>query len=442
MSQFSLVPVEIFYSIIGLLGPSDLSRFSRTCQQIHQLATPRLWRSYRKYNQESYNSFLRTILINPDLASHIEELCAADATQEDPHEISEGDIQLFQSAASNLSFPAEFKDRLKSEIREGYSDPPLVIILCIIPNLRNLFLNGPERCELMCELFDSADSCEFSGLYNNIQRFSIETENYLFSLGDCHEFVSAFNMMHELQIVHLSGDSMSPRLQNNSSAVEHLHILESCMGPDVMQTFIRGCKKLRTFNYTFGGVRDNEEYFRPQDAVKELERHIDTLEELTMLYYDDNVKMVLFDLTTREWYMGTELRQFTKLRKLRCGMHSLLGLLHFQSTVMEVYPSSPQADNERPELVDVLPISLEHLTLMYADARIIPQLRKVRDVREKQFPNLKKVIVEFCFESTDNIQFEIPGLELIVLYQTKEEREAYIYDRNRFSWVESLVFRD
>lgn len=56
---------------------------------------------------------------------------------------------------------------------------------------------------------------------------------------------------------------------------------------------------------------------------------------------------------------------------------SLLGLLHSQSTAMEVYPSNPQADNERPELVDVLPTSLEHLTLLYADARIIPQLQKV-----------------------------------------------------------------
>lgn len=164
MSQFFLVPVEIFYSIIGLLGPSDLSQFSRTCQQIHELATLRFWRSYWKYNQESYNSLLWTILINPDLASYIEELCAADATQEDRHGISGEDIQLFQSAASKLPLPAEFKNRLKSEIREGYSDPLLVVILCILPYLRNLHLDGPERCELMCELFDRADSCEFSGV--------------------------------------------------------------------------------------------------------------------------------------------------------------------------------------------------------------------------------------------------------------------------------------
>lgn len=124
-------------------------------------------------------------------------------------------------------------------------------------------------------------------------------------------------------------------------------------------------------------------------------------------------------------------------------MHSLLGLLHPQSAAMETYPANPQADRERPELVDVLPASIEHLTILYADARIIPHLQKVGLVCENQFPNLRKVIVGFCSESTKkDVQFEIPGLELSVLYQTSEEREAYVYGREPYSWVGSRVFRD
>ncbi|BCS22575.1 F-box protein [Aspergillus puulaauensis] len=446
MTQLSLVPVEVLYSIISLLGPSDHSRLSRTCKQIHQLATPRLWRSYRKYNQQPYNPFLRTILTNPCLASHIEELRMADATQDDPREISDEDIQLFQSAVSKLPLPAEFQDRLKAGIREGHSDPMLAVILCNLPNLKNMFLDRPESCELICELFDHADSGEFSsslGL-NSIRRFSIETEDYLFSTGPCHEYGSMFNMTHEAQIIHLSDDSMSPsRFRDGSSALEHLHILASCMGPDAMRVFIRSCRTLRTFNYTFGKVRDNEDHFRPREAVGELRRHGDTLEELTMLYDDDHVKMPLYDLTAREWYMGTGLRRFTRLKKLRSGMHSLLGLLHPRSNAMEAYPANPQADKERPELVDVLPASIEHLSILYADARIIPHLQKVGDIREKQFPNLKKIIVGFCSESTEkDVQLEIPGLELVVLYQIQEEREAYVNGRERYSWVGSPVFRD
>ncbi|KAJ6179477.1 hypothetical protein N7519_009938 [Penicillium mononematosum] len=80
---------------------------------------------------------------------------------------------------------------------------------------------------------------------------------------------------------------------------------------------------------------------------------------------------------------------------------------------------------------------------MYADARIIPHLRKVGIVCGNQFPNLRKAIVGFCAESTEkDVQFEIPGLELLVLYQTSEEREAYDYGREPYSWVRSQVFRD
>ncbi|OJJ84783.1 F-box protein [Aspergillus glaucus CBS 516.65] len=443
MTRFSLIPVEIFYSIFSLLSKPDLSRLSRTCKQIHQLATPRLWRSYRNYNQQPYNLFLRAVLTNPDLAKHIIELHTSNVSEDDPREISEEDIESFQSAVSDLSLPIEFKDRLNEGIKEGYSDPMLALSLCKLPNLKNLFLYRPDFSDLICELFDHANSGEFSGL-DNLRRFSIETTDVSCAVGTVRDFGGVFNRAHEVQIVQLNDENMSPsRFREGTSAVEHLHILESGMGTDAMRVFVQGCRTLRTFNYTFGNVDYYEDHFKPQEAVKELEHHKDTLEELTVLYCDDRLKQSWYDLTGREWYMGTELQQFNKLKKLRSGMHSLLGLLHPQTAAMETYPANPQTDRERPELVDVLPASIEHLTILYADARIIPHLQKVGDVREKQFPSLKKVIVGLCSESTEkDVQLEIPGLDLLVLYQTQEEREAYVYDRDAYSWVGSPVFRD
>ena len=443
MTRLSLIPVEILYSIFSLLNKSDLSRLSRTCKQIHQQATPRLWRSYRNYNQQPYNVFLRAIVTNPGRAKHVEELHTSNVSEDDPREISENDIQSVQSAVSNLSLPNEFKDRLNEGIKEGYSDPMLALLLCKLPNLKNLFLYRPDICDLICELFSHANSGKFPGL-DNLRRFSIETTDISCAVGTVRDYGGVLNMAHEVQIVQLNDETMSPsRFQEGSSAVEHLHILESGMGTDVMRVFAQSCKTLRTFNYTFGNVDYYDDYFKPQEAVKELERHKDTLEELTMLYDDDRLKQSWYDLTAREWYMGTELQQFTKLKKLRSGMHSLLGLLHAQSAAMETYPTNPQADRERPELVDVLPASIEHLTILYADARIIPHLQKVGVVCKNQFPNLRKVIIGFCSESTEkDIQFEIPGLELSVLYQTPEEREAYVYGREPYSWVGSRIFRD
>lgn len=443
MTRFSLIPVEILHSIFSLLNKSDLSRLSRTCKQIHQQATPRLWRSYCNYNQQPYNAFLRAIVTNPGRAKHVEELHTSNVSEDDPREISEDDIQSFQSAVSNLSLPDEFKDRLNEGIKEGYSDPMLALLLCKLPNLKNLFLYRPDICDLICELFGHANSGKFSGL-DKLQRFSIETTDVSCAVGTVRDYGGVLNMAHEVQIVQLNDETMSPsRFKEGSSAVEHLHILESGMGTDAMRVFAQSCKTLRTFNYTFGNVDYYDDYFKPQEAVKELERHKDTLEELTMLYDDDRLKQSWYDLTAREWYMGTELQQFTRLKKLRSGMHSLLGLLHPQSAAIETYPANPQADRERPELVDVLPASIEHLTILYADARIIPHLQKVGVACENRFPNLRKVIVGFCSESTEkDVQFEISGLELSVLYQTPEEREAYVYGRKPYSWVGSQAFRD
>jgi hypothetical protein len=38
--------------------------------------------------------------------------------------------------------------------------------------------------------------------------------------------------------------------------------------------------------------------------------------------------------------------------------------LHAQSAAMETYPADPLADRGRPELVDVLPASIEHLNII------------------------------------------------------------------------------
>lgn len=95
MPQFCDIPIELVFSILCLLGQTDLSSFSRTCKQFHQVATPWLWKSYRNYNRQPFNYFLRVILSNPKLAEHVEEFHTSNVSEDDPHDISEEDIQLF-----------------------------------------------------------------------------------------------------------------------------------------------------------------------------------------------------------------------------------------------------------------------------------------------------------------------------------------------------------
>lgn len=443
MPRFCGIPIELLYLILFLLDPLDLPRLSRTCKLFHQLATPRLWRSYHNYNQRPYNSFLRAVLTNPTLAEHIQEVHTSNISEDDPHEISQENIQLFQKAVADTSLPVQLKNSLKNGIKEAMADPMLALLLCNLPNLKTLFMVNPDDWSLARDLFDHADSDnELSG-FKNLHRFSIETEDIETGIAACSEFGSVFNMVKGVQIVHINDIDMSPsKMQPCSSPIEHLHIIEGEMGPEAVRVFIQSCRTLLTFNYTYGKIDVFEEHFRPLEAVRLLLGcHRDTLEELTMLYDDDCIKQLWYDLSAREWYMGTELRCFTKLKTLRSGMHSLLGLLQPHSEAMEQYRT--KSGVETPDLVDVLPGSLERLTILYADERIAPHLRRVAEVRAWQFPNLEKVVIGLCQEAMDrNVELRMEGVELTMLYQSKSGRAAYVYDRERFSWLGPPVFRN
>ncbi|OJJ81200.1 uncharacterized protein ASPGLDRAFT_84627 [Aspergillus glaucus CBS 516.65] len=223
---------------------------------------------------------------------------------------------------------------------------------------------NPDDWNLARDLFEHADSDnEFSG-FDNLHRFSIETEDIETGIAACSEYGSVFSMAKEVQIVHINDIDMSPsKMQPHSSPIEHLYILEGEMGPEAMRVFIQSCRTLRAFNYTYGKIDIFEEHFRPLEAVQLL--------------------------------LGT-----------KSGV-------------------------ETPDLVNVLPGVIGAV-----------DNSSVTEVRVQQFPNLKKVGIGFCQEAMErNVELQMEGVELTMLYQSKPERAAYVYDREGFSWLGSPVFR-
>lgn len=265
--DFATFPSSFSILFGSFLDPLELYCLSRTCKQFYQVATPRLLRSYHNYDQRPYISFLRAVLTNPKLAEHIEEVHTPNVSQDDPHEISEEDIQLFQKAVADTPLLVQSKNSLKKGIEEGMADPMLALLLCNLPNLKAFFMTKPDDWSLTRDLFDHAGSVnEFSG-FDNLHRFPIAEDTEI-DVGTCREFGSVFNMVKEVQIVHLNDIDMSPsRMQPCSSPVEHLHILEGKMGPEAVRMFVQSCRILRTFNYTFGKIGVFEEHFKPLEAV-------------------------------------------------------------------------------------------------------------------------------------------------------------------------------
>jgi hypothetical protein len=92
-------------------------------------------------------------------------------------------------------------------------------------------------------------------------------------------------------------------------------------------------------------------------------------------------------------YLGTHLRDFTKLKKLECEMENLLGLS----------PGRSRTHHSRPALVDVLPVSIETLTILDVDTQIIPQLQKLDEVKNNRFPDLRQVDVSISVDISDEL---------------------------------------
>lgn len=171
------------------------------------------------------------------------------SSEDDPHEISQEDVQLFQKAIANTPLPIQLKNSMKNGIKEGMAYPMLALLFYNLPNLKTLFMVNPDDWNLARDLFEHADSDnEFSG-FDNLHRFSIETEDIETGIVACSEYGSVFSMAKEVQIVHINDIDMSPsKMQPHSSPIEHLYILEGEMGPEAERVFIQGCRTLRTFN--------------------------------------------------------------------------------------------------------------------------------------------------------------------------------------------------
>lgn len=99
---------------------------------------------------------------------------------------------------------------------------------------------NPDDWNLARDLFEHADSDnEFSG-FDNLHRFSIETEDIETGIAACSEYGSVFSMAKEVQIVHINDIDMSTsKMQSHSSPIEHLYILEGEMGPEAVRVFIQ-----------------------------------------------------------------------------------------------------------------------------------------------------------------------------------------------------------
>jgi hypothetical protein len=420
------LPVEILCLIFSFLEPHDLSYVSLVCRQFHVLAEPFLWHSCvdtGRFNEvHTYNLFLRSILEQPELARYVKgfypvyyydedcaEDCPGDCAEECRSPPREDTEERCQNAITAINIPEPLKDRLKSDISRREFDAVVALLLCSLPNLENIVFRDIYETGLIYEIFELAQSKSFNWL-RNLRTVHLEEKDGVCGVSLYPTFLRVLKIpsLKRFETTHAACE-VALEIDPESSSVENIVLRKSALVKEAIQPIIRSCRSLKTFSFSHGLSGFFATVFTPYDAIQALRQHRSTLEELKILVLDFWDAFSWHpEFPAYKIYMGTHLRDFTKLKTLMCEMENLLGL----------EPGQIRPDRNPPALVDVLPESIESLTIPNVDKQIIPHLQKLEEVKAKRFPNLRQVIVSLCgISGVEDCRPQITGLDVTLLDQ-------------------------
>lgn len=411
------IPVEILCLIFSFLEPHDLSYVSLACRQFPVLVEPFLWHSCvdtGRFNEvHTYDLFLRSILERPELARYVKGFYPVYYYDEDcPEECrvpprEEDTEERCQNAITGINIPEPLKDRLKSDISRRKFDAVVALLLCSLPNLENIAFSGICKTGLIYEIFELAESKSFDWL-RILRTVHLEEEDGVCGVSLPPKFLRVLKIpsLKRFETTHAACD-VALEIDPESSSVENIVLRESALVKEAIQPIIRSCRSLMTFSFSHGLSDFFATVFTPYDAIQALRQHRSTLEELTILvpeYWD------LLDwhpeFPAHEIYLGAHLRDFTKLKTLKCEMEDLLRL----------EPGQIRPDRNSLGPVDVLPESIENLSILDVDKQIVPHLQKLEEVKTKRFPNLRQVIVSGCGAlGVEDCRPQIAGLDVTLL---------------------------
>ncbi|KAI9931168.1 hypothetical protein MW887_010827 [Aspergillus wentii] len=428
----STLPPASLKSILSFLDRPSLYNLSLVSKQFHNLAEPFLYTTVEPVyngNEYTYKSFLRAILNRPELARHVQAFRAFPQPDEEgwQFEPTVDDLKLFLEATSKLKLPDEFIEKLNHGLTIGILDAESTLILCLLPNLETLILDDVDEPELTLTILEYASfdsEVDFSGL-SNVKHFITDTKDVDGGNSMTEQYSAAFNIASlktfKANMPHrdyYQTNIFSP----DTSSVESITLVQGALCKEFYEAMIDSCKTLTTFHYSLTRIPFFEPHLTGNIIITALLKHKSTLEDLTIsldedwdrAYWDDDQIL----------HMGTTLAQFHNLKTLRTGMQSLLGILHAQPDENfrdEDYPLEPK-NVPVPDLVDVLPESLERLTILYANAKIVPHLKKLAEA--KRHGNLKNVYVSFCTESTEerDLDVHMEGVDFVFEYHNAQQR--------------------
>lgn len=157
----------------------------------------------------------------------------------------------------SAEFSATEESSWVDELSHGCEDAVVALLLCYLPNLKDLFIEEPYRPDLTLKIVNMASRGKMTVLQKlEVVRASSRESKYGFLSLPCWQ--RAFFLP---KILSFSNDCATPAWQahnlpwgvlTKSSPVQRLQLSRSPMTTEAVTTLIRSCKGLKTFRYSFG----------------------------------------------------------------------------------------------------------------------------------------------------------------------------------------------
>ncbi|KAK6001973.1 hypothetical protein QM012_002463 [Aureobasidium pullulans] len=430
-----------------------LAQLCKVSRQMRTIAEPLLYRHYAKpdstrnaFGHRLFRKFLTTVLKRPELLQYIRSLY-----------IGAWQYKIGQYAQYAAVVPALRTAILRDELHSLYNRyaktsvlgedwkkaldageevAEIALLMHLAPNLEHIEFCMPDLSlreksapqYFWPKLLVASDGWDPARHFHrldsvmvhkrDLQADAAASENYGFEVDPFLPFIG----LPRLKVFWVENDNSGayqvlPEDYPLSDEVSHLTDLTlglSYVHPMKLIQILKRCTKLEAFDCDF----QPELIFIPGfswDTIREAlysSRH--TLEELTLNAH-------LHSQLATEEYDGSEgtcvsigsLKNFTSLRKLDVLQTTLLGFENLIDDLTLAVPALPFAE--------MLPSSLESLTIDLCTLTIIPYLEDMSTKLEEQFPNLQ----ELRLSSVDLKEWDLeshPEVEKETLLQNRKDR--------------------
>lgn len=387
-----------------------------------------LYRSAALKNRSQVQSFLKAILLRPDLAGAVRSLDFSDWQFQQGHDLTEPELSLFIAWAAAIAHSEAESSQWEKDLRSGVDEAWLALLLSSVHNVRQLKLVYPslpteprgypyldrvfERAMARQKPFDASPGFHRLGEVSLRQVTGPDDDQGTFSPSQVMPFLQ-MPLLQTLAVDSLieyrpdagrdsedqAGDETAEQKPEKEDRKEDSNVrsyvseitLTASNGAHGMDELIAFCPSLKSLKYQHSDARLLADGFQPSAFNQSLSRNKNTLETIWLDNLGEHLPFTINGLNEShdEWFGS--FADFTVLKDLRIRLPNLLDVQY------QMEPSLP--------LTEVLPSSIESLYIEGCKenslSMLIRQVKAVLEARKTRFKALQCLHIEGVFHDDD-----------------------------------------